>query len=92
MVQSAVIDDKTHAVFEFSYDAAAAAEPEKKPAADQTPAAAPAAAGAEKPAGAPEATPAVAAAEKPAGERRRHRMPPQTGQSEAPAPSPPSPR
>ena len=54
VVQSAVIDDKTHAVFEFSYDAAAAAEPEKKPPApDQTPAAAPAAAAAEKPAGAP---------------------------------------
>ena len=59
VVQSAVIDDKTHAVLEFSYDAAAAAEPEKTPptpgpAPDQAPAAAPAAAGAEKPAEAPQ--------------------------------------
>jgi hypothetical protein len=58
VVQSAVIDDKTHAVFEFSHDAAAAVELEKTPlppAPDQTPAAAPAATGAEKPAGAPQA-------------------------------------
>jgi Domain of unknown function (DUF4340) len=89
MVQSAVIDDKTHAVFEFSYDAAAAAKPEKTPptpgpAPDQTPAAAPAAAGAEKPAGAPEATPAAAAAEKPA-------VAPEAPKSEAPAPQPTKP-
>jgi len=60
VVESAAIDDRTHAIFEFSYDAAAAAEPEKVspapgPAVDQAPAAAPAAAGTEKPAGAPEA-------------------------------------
>jgi len=60
VVRSAVIDDKTHAVLEFSYDAAAAAEPEKTPptpgpAPDQPPAAAPAAGGAEKPAVAPQA-------------------------------------
>jgi hypothetical protein len=60
VVQSAVIDDKTHAIFDFSYDAAAAAEPEKTPPIpgpppDQAPAAAPAVALAEKPAGAPEA-------------------------------------
>jgi Domain of unknown function (DUF4340) len=58
VVQSAVIDDKTHAIFDFSYDAAA--EPEKTPPIpgpppDQAPAAAPAVALAEKPAGAPEA-------------------------------------
>lgn len=76
VVQSAVIDDKTHAVFEFSYDAAAAAEPEKKPSApDQAPAAAPAVALAEKPAGAPEAPTA----------------PPDAPKGEVPAPEPAKP-
>ena len=81
VVRSAAIDDKTHAVFEFSYDAAAAAEPEKTPptpgsAPDQTPAATPAAAAAEKPAEAPQAPTAPPDAPK---------------KAEAPAPEPAKP-
>jgi hypothetical protein len=73
VVQSAVIDDKTHAVFEFSHDAAAAVEPEKKPA---PPDQAPAAAGAEKSAGAPQAPTAP---------------PPDAPKSDVPAPEPAKP-
>lgn len=91
VVQSALIDDKTHAVFEFSYDAAAAAEPEKKPAASDQATATATAAGAEKPAEAPAATPAAAAAEKPAGAPEAPTAPGNAPKSEVPAPEPAKP-
>jgi hypothetical protein len=84
VVRSAVIDDKTHAVFEFSYDAAAAAEKVSSPAPGPAPDQASAAAGAKKPAGAPAAEkPAEAPAATPAA-------PPDSPKSDVPVPPEPA--